>query len=183
MRTPSQPSSQASQSWEHFAERDPYSYILTSLKGGDKAEFWRTGEQTIETDILPMLHQYAGRPRLGLELGCGIGRLVGPLARRFQEVVGVDIAPGMILRAAAFARDNGIKNVSFLSISGPEDLLHQAGNYAEGCDFIYSLLVFQHIPDFLMIEGYLHVIRILLHPQGLAYLQFDTRPASAAYRL
>ena len=89
----------------------------------------------------------------------------------------------MVQRATSFAHNNGIRNVSFVSISGPEDLLQQAGNYAGSCDLIYSLLVFQHISEFPVIEGYLHAIRVLLHEQGLAYLQFDTRPKSLAYRL
>jgi hypothetical protein len=43
--------------------------------------------------------------------------------------------------------------------------------------------VFQHIEEFSIIEGYLHVIRFLLHKHGLAYLQFDTRPKDFRYRL
>ncbi len=173
----------ASAKWEQFAHKDPYSYILTSLKGADPGEFWRSGERTIQKEFVPLLEAHDVRPFLALELGCGLGRLVVPLAHRFREVVGVDISRGMIERATSFARDNGIANVSYSAISGPADFLRQAGNSAGGCDFIYSLLVFQHIPDFSVIESYLHVIRHLLHKQGFAYLQFDTRPRTFAYRL
>jgi hypothetical protein len=34
-----------------------------------------------------------------------------------------------------------------------------------------------------MIEGYLHVIGVLLAKGGIAYLQFDTRPESLAYHI
>jgi SAM-dependent methyltransferase len=169
--------------WEEFAEEDAYTYILTSLKSTDTSEFWSSGERTIQEEILPLVQVHGVRPLLSLELGCGIGRLAVPLARRFQEVVGVDIAQGMVQRATSFAQDNGIENVSFTAISGPEDFLQCAGRYAGNCDFIYSLLVFQHIPEFPVIEGYLHVIRVLLHSRGLAYLQFDTRPSDFAYRV
>ncbi len=172
-----------SEKWEKFAQEDPYTYILTTLKSADTSEFWKRGERTIEEEILPLLQVHGVRTRLGLELGCGIGRLAVPLARRFQEVLGVDIAPGMVQRATSFAQDNGIENISFAAISGPEDFLQQAGRYVGNCDFIYSLLVFQHIPEFPMIEGYLHVIRVLLHARGLAYLQFDTRSSDLAYRV
>jgi SAM-dependent methyltransferase len=175
--------SASSEKWEQFAQEDPYTYILTALKSADTSEFWKSGERTMQEEIFPLLHVHGVRPRFGLELGCGIGRLAVPLARRFQEVLGVDIAPGMVQRARSFAQDNGIENISFASISGPEELLQQAGHFAGNCDFIYSLLVFQHIPEFSMIEGYLHVIRVLLHPRGLAYLQFDTRPSDLAYRV
>ena len=168
--------------WEQFAQSNPYRYILTTPQWVDAREFWKTGEHTIETEILPFLRRYHVRMHCGLELGCGIGRLVVPLASYFQRVVGVDVSPSMIQRGKSFARDNGIHNVSFRAISGPEDFLHQCGELTGFCDLVYSILVFQHIPDFSMIEGYLHVIRVLLHERGLAYLQFDTRPRSMAYR-
>lgn len=173
----------ASERWEEFAQLNPYKYILTTPKVVDIREFWKTGERTIEAEIRPLLQRYNVRKNLGLELGCGIGRLVVPLASDFGHVVGADISPSMIQRAASFARDNGINNISYCAISGPEDLLHQCGELAGGYDFIYSILVFQHIPDFSMIEGYLNVIRVLLRECGLAYLQFDTRPSSVSYRL
>jgi SAM-dependent methyltransferase len=177
------PAQAPSEKWERFAQEDPYTYILTSLKGADTQEFWRSGERTVGQELLPLVQARGVRPGLALEVGCGIGRLVVPLARHFREVVGVDIAPGMIQRAVRFAADNSIKNVSFAPISGPEDFLRQAGKYAGRCDLIYSLLVFQHVPDFSMIEGYLHVTSALLNEQGLAYVQFDTRPANLPYRV
>jgi SAM-dependent methyltransferase len=176
--------SQASRrKWETFAQDDPYTYILTSLKGVPRDEFWRSGERTVLTEILPFLASHSVRPQLCLELGCGMGRLVLPLARHFRKAVGADIARGMVRHATSFARRNNVNNTFFVVISGPSDLLEKAGDLAGTCDFIYSLLVFQHIPDFSMIEGYLQAIRELLHEQGLAYLQFDTRPQNLAYRL
>jgi SAM-dependent methyltransferase len=175
--------SEATRSWERFAELDPYLYILSTMKHSDPREFWLSGEQTVRVELLPIVQSNAVRPKIGLEVGSGIGRLTFPLARHFQTVVGVDVARGMVERAISLARNKGIQNVSFSSITGPEDFLQNTGNYAGTCNFIYSLLVFQHIPDLSVIEGYLHVIRILLHEQGLAYLQFDTRPKNLAYRL
>jgi SAM-dependent methyltransferase len=177
------PSQTASERWEKFAHDDPYTYILTSLKHPDAGEFWQSGERTIQGEIIPLLQACDLRPFFALELGCGIGRLAVPLARRFRQVLGTDVSPRMVERATSYAHDNMIENVSFVAISGPEDLLHRVGNQAGNCDLIYSLLVFQHIPDFSMIQGYLHVIQVLLHEHGLAYLQFDTRPKTTAYRL
>jgi SAM-dependent methyltransferase len=175
--------SEASRSWERFAELDPYLYILTSMKRSDPRQFWLSGERTVDAELLPIVQSNEVRPLVGLELGSGIGRLAFPLARHFQMVVGVDIASGMVERATSFAHHRGVQNVAFAAITGPEDFLQRVGNYSGSCNLIYSLLVFQHIPDFSIIEGYLHVIRILLHEQGLAYLQFDTRPTNLAYRL
>jgi SAM-dependent methyltransferase len=171
------------QPWDHFAETDPYTYILTSLKNAGPQEFWQSGHRTVQQELLPLVQARGISPCIGMELGCGVGRLVFPLAAHFQEIVGVDIAAGMVQRAQSFARDNGIGNVIFSAISGPEDLLHWAWEYSGRIDFLYSLLVFQYVSDLSMIKGYLHVINILLGANGIAYLQFDTRPQHIAYRL
>jgi SAM-dependent methyltransferase len=171
------------ESWEKFAQDDPYTYILTNLKSNDLCEFWQSGQQTVREELLPLIEAHRIKPGVAMELGCGVGRLLFPLASHFREVVGADIAESMIQRAQRFASDNGIGNVSFCTIAGPEDLLHRAGNYSGRINFLYSLLVFQHIPDLAMIEGYLHIIGILLAKNGIAYLQFDTRPESFAYQI
>jgi len=169
--------------WERFAEVDPYLYILTEMKHSDPSFFWRSGQEIVQTEILPLLRAYRLRNSVALELGCGLGRLVLPLSHYFDKVLGVDISTEMIERATTLARDNGISNVSFLPVAGPENLLRQASRYSGRCDFIYSLLVFQHIPDFSEIEGYLHVTSALLHKHGLGYLQFDTRPHTLLYHM
>lgn len=171
------------QLWDRFAETDAYRYILTSMETRDPSEFWQSGERTVRVELLPTIQANAVRTSMGLEVGSGVGRLALPLSRHFKQVLGVDISRGMVQRANSCAQDNGVGNVSFIPICGPEDFLTRVGSYAGSCDFIYSLLVFQHIADFSIIEGYLQVIRILLHEQGVAYLQFDTRPQSLAYRL
>jgi SAM-dependent methyltransferase len=177
------PPHSSSRKWEQFAQDDPYTYILTSLKASHPEEFWRSGERTTEAEILPLLELYDLRPRLALELGCGLGRLTIPLAGRFEHIVGVDIAQSMVQCAKSLALGKGLSNVSFKAITGPEDLLRYMSRHAACCDFIYSLLVFQHISEFWMIQGYLEAIRVLLHGQGVAYVQFDTRSKTAAYRL
>jgi 2-polyprenyl-3-methyl-5-hydroxy-6-metoxy-1,4-benzoquinol methylase len=179
--TPARVPRLSDEKWEKFAQENPYHYILTSLKSSSTSEFWLSGERTIQREFLPLLELHDVPADLCLELGCGIGRLAVPLARHFKQVAGVDIAPGMIQRATSYARDNGISNVSYAAISGPEDVLHKLQNFAGRCNFIYSLLVFQHIADFSIIDGYLRLIRALLHPRGLAYLQFDTRSQGFAY--
>lgn len=51
--------------------------------------------------------------RTVLDLFCGLGNFSLPLARRAAQVTGVDADPGLILRAQANARRNGLENVSF----------------------------------------------------------------------
>ena len=64
-----------------------------------------------------------------LDLFCGIGNFSLPLARRADEVLGVDGDPLLVQAASANARLNGIENVNFReadlsAIDGSEDWLH-----------------------------------------------------------
>jgi cyclopropane fatty-acyl-phospholipid synthase-like methyltransferase len=171
------------QPWDYFAETDPFTYIMTDLKERDPQRFWQSGRRIVEQELIPLIEARGIRPEIAMELGCGVGRLVFPLSAHFREIVGVDIAEGMVQRAQTFARDNNIHHVRFSAISGPEDLMHRVGNYAGRINFLYSLLVFQHVADLSMIEGYLRAISALLQEDGIAYLQFDTRAKSLAYHL
>lgn len=169
--------------WEKFAKENPYHYILTSLRPSDTDEFWRSGERTFQQEFLPVIERYGVPPRVSLEIGCGIGRLAVPVARRFEQALGADISPSMVERARTFARDNVIENVLYEDITGPSELLEKFCLFEGKCDFVYSLLVFQHISDFSAIEAYLKVVGLLLSNRGIAYLQFDTRPRILAYRI
>src|SRR5262245_48258958 len=149
------------QRWDRFAEVDPYTYILTSLKNRDMQEFWRSGQAVVSREILPLVHARQISTGIGLELGCGVGRLMLPLAPSFGEMWGVDVAEAMVRRAQIFAAGRGIQNVHFTVVSDPEALLDQMSSCVRRIDFIYSLLVFQHIPELSVISRYLQVISVL----------------------
>jgi cyclopropane fatty-acyl-phospholipid synthase-like methyltransferase len=168
--------------WERFAKEDPYTYILTGLKSSDRQDFWQSGYNTVCEEFLPLLRVQGVARRTAMEIGCGLGRLAFPLAAHFQTVVGVDVAPEMIERARRFACDNGVRNTEFFVISGPQDLINER-EFDSKVDFVYSWLVFQHIPDLETIVEYLHATSLFLNKDGIALLQFDTRPASLAYRV
>src|SRR5262245_10511125 len=176
-------SARCKQPWDRFAETDPYTYILTDLRNGSLDEFWRSGRQVVHREILPLIRSRRISTGIAMELGCGVGRLALPLASSFQEVLGVDIAEAMVRRAKASARDQRVRNAHFCAIARPADLLRQMEKYGGRIDFLYSLLVFQHVSDFSVIDAYLGVIGGLLADTGTAYLQFDTRPQSVAYQL
>ncbi len=66
-----------------------------------------------------LFHHLQDRCRLDgtgrlLDLGCGPGRLGLPLARWFEQLVGMDPEPEMLAEAAAAARRLGISNVVWL---------------------------------------------------------------------
>jgi len=169
--------------WDEFARADAYRYICTGLRSGDGRQFWNSGEKTVETELLPLVAEFRLKPEVALEIGCGVGRLLLPMARRFAAAVGVDVSAEMIRRAGRNAADLGIRNVEWVLAPGPDAVLRQRSDLAGKVDFLYSLLVFQHIEPGELIEGYVAAVAELLADEGLAYLHFDTRRPTALYRL
>jgi SAM-dependent methyltransferase len=91
-------------------------------------------------------------------------------------VVAVDIAPTMLRKLADNAAREGLANVEGFT---PDQPYWERGPV----DLAYSRWVLQHIPEFEVIEEYIRRVAQALHPQGVAHLQFDTRPATLPYRV
>ena len=164
--------------WERLAREDAKHYILTDrpeyTDPEDQAYFVASGDQVVD-ELLAATDAYRAGSGRAIEIGCGVGRLAIPVARRFSEVRAVDVAPTMLERLVENCRHAGVTNVfPFLP--------HEAWD-AEPADLIYSRLVFQHIPDIDVIRGYVERIARCLRPDAVASLQFDTRPRTLSYRL
>jgi SAM-dependent methyltransferase len=172
-----------SSEWERFANEDARHYICTDIPKGDPEAFWRSGAQIVEQQFLPLAAGYKIRLGTAVEIGCGIGRLAIPMARHFDKVIGFDISKSMVEQAGANAAGRGINNAAFCKVEDPGALEQHLQGIAQTVDFLYSLLVFQHIDDFRVIEAYIQSIGNLLAPNGIAYLQFDTRQEGFIYQL
>lgn len=128
--------------WEQFGKEDPLGAILTR-KSGERWElddFMASG--VVHVDLLYGELQKLGLPIGGrlLDFGCGVGRLTQAFARYWDECVGVDVAPSMIEAANRLNRHG--EKVRYLvnddtRIGGLED---------SSFDFVYSVIVLQHIP-------------------------------------
>ena len=149
-------------------------YIDPSRRAWTEADFFARGREVVEA-VLAWVGEGLQRGRM-LEIGCGVGRLLGHFAEHFEQVDGVDIAPEMIERARALDLP---ANVRLGTVSG-RDL---APYGKDELDFVFSFLVFQHIPDSEVIAGYMSEIRRVLKEGGRAVIQFDTRPATLVGRL
>ncbi len=95
-----------------------------------------------------------------LQIGCGVGRIEKCLVKKVGECVGVDISESMIKQA----RQN-VPNGKFVISDGKK--LPFVDNYF---DFIYSVLVFQHMPRS-MFEANLKEVSRVLKPGGKFFFQ------------
>lgn len=127
--------------WTKIGRKNPYFGVLSHNRfddGSEREAFFESGAAHIERvfatarELVPTFV-----PRRALDFGCGVGRLVIPLARRADEVVGIDVSPGMLIEAKRNCSDLGARNVSFCR--SPSEL---SGTF----DFVHSFIVFQHIP-------------------------------------
>jgi SAM-dependent methyltransferase len=169
--------------WNHFAQEDAYTYIMTNLRRGDHEAFWRSGEAAVAQELLPVLREQDVPSGTALEIGCGVGRLMFPISHYFGQVMGVDISFEMVRQGRALAAERAIANVQFFSVDQPARLAVELSEFAGKIDFVYSLLVFQHIDSFPVIQGYLQSLGSLLSDKGVAYLQFDTRKRDWTYQV
>jgi SAM-dependent methyltransferase len=104
-----------------------------------------------------------------LDLGCGIGRLIKPLAPRVAELHGVDVSGEMIERARTYLAD--IPNVTLSENNGSDLSGLKTGMF----DVAYSYLMFQHIPDSDIVEMYLREVNRVLKPGAAFKFQIDGR--------
>ena len=157
------------QHWTEFGKQDPLWAILTHAdkKGGKWGvdEFFELGRRDVDAWLGAAL---AAKPDIergrALDFGCGVGRLTQALAEHFRQVVGVDIAPTMILEAARYNRYGD--QCSYYVNDRPDLIQFPDGEF----DFIFTLIVLQHMaPHY--VKGYLKEFLRLLKPGGVVLFQ------------
>jgi len=161
-------------SWEKWGKLDPYYGVLADAKfrranltNHVKAEFLQTGQAHIER-VLALAQSHCGEIAArccALDFGCGVGRVVIPLARAFERVTAVDVSQSMLKVAQQNCRERGIYNVEFVA---SDDELTQV---TKRFDLIHSCLVLQHIPRRRGEKIISHLIEKLTD-QGILAIQF-----------
>jgi SAM-dependent methyltransferase len=151
--------------WDRRAREDARHFIACGHSGSDDA-FWASGRRDLDELIL---HDVALEPTArALEIGCGMGRIVRPLSERIEKVFGVDISAEMIARARQGLAPGG--NVEFRVTDGRLNDFEDAS-----LDFVYSFIVFQHIPTKKAVTRYLREAARVLKGKGVFRFQVDGR--------
>jgi trans-aconitate methyltransferase len=128
--------------WQALGQDDPYfgvlscdEYTRNNLSDSNLEKFFQSGETAI-VKLLSSIDALGLKLQFGsvLDFGCGVGRLLIPLANRFEKAVGIDVSEGMLNECRSNLASRHLTNV-MLSTSLP----------SSKCDLVHSALVFQHI--------------------------------------
>jgi SAM-dependent methyltransferase len=157
--------------WNRRAKEDAYFYAAFARRQQSDEEFFASAADTIPTLEKELFRLPASTTaRRALEIGCGPGRLMGPMSGHFGEIHGVDISEEMITLAGERLRS--IPNARLHVTEGSDLSMFGDGSF----DFAYSYTVFQHIPSRDVVLNYLRESRRVLKPGGILCCQLRGTP-------
>lgn len=160
--------------WEKFGADDPYYWVTTldKYRGNiDKSkvikEFFDEGENYIN-NVIEIVKQRLDtnfNPESFLDFGCGVGRVLVPIAKKCSFAYGIDISSTMLERAQYHANKEKLSNITLLQN------MNTLQDNSIKFDFIHSNYVFQHIRINQGIKLFKKLLS-LLSKNGVAVLQF-----------
>jgi len=141
---------------------------LFKESGRKEAEALVNGDQILHSRLDPF------SDKVVLEIGCGAGRLTDYFADWFKEVIGLDISETMINHAKE--RLVSKANVRLFSTDG---LAYPVPD--ETVNFIFSFIVFQHMPDKKTVRKNFEEAARVLKKGGIMKVQLRGIPAEKKY--
>lgn len=150
--------------WEELTEFDALRAILAAPL--ELEEFFAVGQAEV-THVLGQaagLGRPAGHER-ALDFGCGVGRLTRALSDHFDKAHGVDIAEGMIARAAELNADR--PGCRFSVNAHPDLRSFESGSF----DLAFASIVLQHMPTRRIAETYIQELVRVTRGDGLLIFQ------------
>lgn len=153
--------------WDRRAQTDAHFYVAFGRQNQAEEDFLASA-----ADVMPMFEREFERlasgpasQRRALEIGCGPGRLMVPMSRHFGETHGIDISE----RMAQLARERlRAMPHAHVHVSSGDDLdLFPDAHF----DFVYSYIVFQHIPSREIVLNYLREAKRVLRAGGVLCCQ------------
>lgn len=155
--------------WDRRAREDASFYVAFYKRDQSEEAFLESGE-AIARELVPELNRLKRESPDGafiraLEIGCGPGRLMLPMSRHVDEIHGVDVSEEMIALAKTRFADVPYAHAHVnngYDLSGFPD-----GHFS----FVYSFIVFQHIPSAEIVLRYLLETKRVLRPGGVTRFQ------------
>jgi SAM-dependent methyltransferase len=155
--------------WDVRAEEDARKAIVCDDAQSETA-FRASGERDLQLVLQGVAEILEGH-QSALEIGCGTGRLLEPLARHFQRVFGVDVSGEMVHQGRK--RLAHLPQVHFVEIDGRGELPFAN----ESFDFCFSFITFHHIPIKAVVLSYINETHRVLKGGGVARWHLFGRPA------
>lgn len=157
--------------WDRRAQENPFRYVDNRkwMWDDDLNEFWRTGEEIVDSLFADLGVTLAGDEDV-VEIGCGVGRLTRVLAGRARSVQAIDVSEEMLAHARRL--NPQLANVAWLHGDG-RTLTPFPDASADAC---VSFVVFQHLPDPELTYGYVRELGRVLRPRGWAAFQVSNDP-------
>lgn len=159
--------------WDLIARKDPYWGVVSSeefrgltIPPDQRERFFQSGHELAGWVVAVARRYFVPdfAPKRTLEFGCGVGRVLIPLARLSGEAVGLDVSESMLELCRKHVDEAGIRNVR---LARADDTL----SALEGTfDLVNSFIVLQHVPP----QRGMAILRRLLdrlRPGGIAALQ------------
>lgn len=135
--------------WKYFGQHNPYWGVVTSdqydnkvLTEDAKSAFFDSGHQHVDY-LLQTIQRHLDpgfTMRNVLDFGCGVGRILIPMAKQCESAVGIDISEAMLAEARENSIKEGVKNI--LLLQGDAAL----PSISQKFDLVHSFIVLQHIP-------------------------------------
>lgn len=154
--------------WNSLAKENAKYYVFSAKRNQSEEEFRESGksdvqELLIDDELLQKLLR-DNNSKIMLEVGCGCGRMTEFFARYFDTVYAVDISEEMIRQGKE--RLKNINNVHWIVTDGTNYQIED-----ESIDFVFSYIVFQHMPTRDVVEKNIAEIKRVLRPGGIAKIQ------------
>ncbi|MGF1500938.1 MAG: class I SAM-dependent methyltransferase [Paracoccaceae bacterium] len=170
------------ENWRRFGETEPYWSVIANPAfraqriEETRADFFRTGEQTVERVEAALARAAIRLPEDAriLDYGCGVGRVSAAFARRGYRVTGVDISAEHLALAAEHCQGLPVDLVRIERLAEIDTLPE--------CDLFFSTIVLQHNPPPVIAE----ILARALHrvaPGGAAWFQVPTYLTGYRYDL
>lgn len=162
--------------WDHLGNTEPYWSVITQPQyyqadfAAHRQAFYNSGNHNCQTFLAALRRSGVNPANLHtcLEVGCGVGRVTGYLAKAFGQVIAADISAKHLELAKTHLAEQNIHNVTLAHWPTVQHM-----QQTQPVDAVFSLITLQHNPPPVM-AWMLRTLLGQLRSGGVAYIQLPT---------